>query len=150
MSINAPKVSPSQASEILMAHAIGQIKLAIESADKPVDSFNALRHLPIYLWGVYAASKSSIVKQLIPKLAAHFDKPVGLLDVPDSWFPRVALQECHVDAYGGHREDEPRQRADERHEKLSQIVVGCALIALEGFRIDRDLANLGHVLAGVP
>ena len=89
MSINAPKVSPSQASEILMAHAIGQIKLAIESADKPIDSFNALRHLPIYLWGVYAASKSSIVKQLIPKLAAHFDKPVGLLDVRLSQFDAV-------------------------------------------------------------
>jgi len=77
MSINASKVSPSQASEILMAHAIGQLS-------------GGKRHKPVYLWGTYGVGKSSIVKQLITKLSAHLDKPVGLLDVRRSrysWHP---------------------------------------------------------------
>jgi len=76
MSINASKVSPSQASEMLLAHAISQLS-------------GGKRHKPVYLWGTYGVGKSSIVKQLITKLSAHLDKPVGLLDVRLSQFDAV-------------------------------------------------------------
>ena len=67
MSINAPKVSPSQAASMLLAHAISQLS-------------GGKRHLPVYLWGTYGVGKSAIVKQMITKLRDHFDAPIGLID----------------------------------------------------------------------
>ena len=59
---------------------------------------------------------------------------------------RVTLEERHVDAYGGHREDEPRQGADERHKELSQVVVGLVLIAHKMLGLESNLVDLGHVM----
>ena len=67
-SINAPKVSPLQAAQLLLAHAISQL-----SSDK--------RHKPIFLWGIYGVGKSSIVRQAIEKLSKTLDRPIGLIDV---------------------------------------------------------------------
>ena len=75
-SINAPKVSPSQAAQLLLAHATSQL-----SSDK--------RQLPIFLWGIYAAAKSSIVRQAMEKLSKTLDRPIGLIDVRLSQFDAV-------------------------------------------------------------
>ena len=79
MSINAPSVSPSQATQLVESHIKGQLSLAS----------NEDRHLPIFLWGVYSAAKSSIVRQAVANVSATLDRPVGLLDVRLSQFDAV-------------------------------------------------------------
>jgi hypothetical protein len=114
MSINASKVSPSQASEMLLAHAISQLS-------------GGKRHKPVYLWGTYGVGKSSIVKQLITKISAHFDKPVGLLDVRLSQFdavdtrgiPYIRDQRDALDAVGN---DEMAGMSDEVKRAAYQLL----------------------------
>ena len=65
--INAPKVSPSQAAQLLLAHAVSQFS-------------GTKRHLPVYLWGTYGVGKSAIIKQLVAALSERYEQAVGLID----------------------------------------------------------------------